>query len=60
MTTIQFEMIEEARCKYGTIEPLSSKSDLFECFTIEQSVNKLLFWFNIEGMTTKVISRNLN
>jgi len=46
-------LIKKALKKYNEINPCGTY-----CFQIYDK--KLLFWFNIEGFTTKIISKNLS
>ena len=50
-------LIEKANNIYNKIFPLQNKQH-DECFTIHD--NKMLFWFNDENMSTKVLIHQLN
>jgi hypothetical protein len=41
---------------HGRIAPPCTRSSLEECFTTEDS--KLIFWFNVESGTTKVLVKD--
>jgi hypothetical protein len=47
------ELLRKAMALHGRIEPTSTRRTLEECFTTEDS--KLIFWFNDETGTTKVL-----
>ncbi len=53
MDKLQEKMIHLAIKRYKTIYPCSSKSDLSQCFTTAGPA--LLFWFNTEDHSTKLI-----
>jgi hypothetical protein len=47
------ELLKKAMALHGKIEPTRTRRTLEECFTTEDS--KLIFWFNDENGTTKVL-----
>jgi hypothetical protein len=47
------ELLNKAVAIHGRIEPTCTRKTLEECFTTEDS--KLIFWFNDETGTTKVL-----
>jgi hypothetical protein len=47
------ELLKRALALHGRIKPTSTRKTLEECFTTEDS--KLIFWFNDESGTTKVL-----
>ena len=47
------ELLKKAMALHGKIEPTRTRRTLEECFTTEDS--KLIFWFNDETGTTKVL-----
>jgi hypothetical protein len=49
------ELLKKAQALHGRIEPTRTRKTLEECFTTEDS--KLIFWFNDETGTTKVLVR---
>ena len=53
MDSSQEELFKKAVALHGKIEPTRSRKTLDECFTTEDS--KLIFWFNDETGTTKVL-----
>ena len=58
MEDIKRELRQEAEEKHGKIHPPGRMKKLDDCYTVED--NKVLFWFNPEGQTTRVITRDLN
>jgi hypothetical protein len=55
MDNIQEELLREAVQLHGRIEPTRTRRTFEECFTVEDS--KIIFWFNDESGTTKVLVR---
>jgi hypothetical protein len=53
MDTNKEELLKKAMAIHGRIEPTRTRRTLEECFTTEDS--KLIFWFNDETGTTKVL-----
>jgi hypothetical protein len=53
MDTNKEELLKRALALHGKIEPTRTRKTLEECFTTEDS--KLIFWFNDETGTTKVL-----
>jgi len=49
MIELQNKLISEAREKYGEIFPCGEKKTIQECFTYEETLGKLVFWFNVVG-----------
>lgn len=49
MIDLQNQLIEKARKQYGKIFPCGEKADLFDCFTYEETIGKIVFWFNVAG-----------
>ena len=47
------ELLRKAVALHGRIQPTRTRKSLEECFTTEDS--KLIFWFNDETGTTKVL-----
>ena len=47
MIELQNQLILEARAKYGEIFPCGEKNTIQDCFTYEESLGKLVFWFNV-------------
>jgi hypothetical protein len=47
------ELLKRAQALHGRIKPTRTRRTLEECFTTEDS--KLIFWFNDETGTTKVL-----
>ena len=58
MESLKTQLKKEAVRKHGKIYPSGNKISLDECFTITE--NQILFWFNTESNTTKVLSREIN
>jgi len=46
-------LIDQARERYGEIQPCAARQSLEECFTEESG--QLHFWFNLEDGNTKVL-----
>lgn len=46
-------LIEEAREKYGEVQPCANRKNLGDCFTEEAW--RLHFWFNVQGGNTRVL-----
>jgi hypothetical protein len=53
MDTSKEELLRKAMALHGRIEPTRTRRSFEECFTTEDS--KLIFWFNDETGTTKVL-----
>jgi len=53
MDTYKEELLKRAMAIHGRIEPTRTRRTFEECFTIEDS--KLIFWFNDETGTTRVL-----
>ena len=53
MPATKRELIKQAITKYKRIFPCGEKRRLSECFTREG--NELIFWFNTEDRTTRVM-----
>ena len=53
MDSSREELLKKALTLHGRIEPTRTRRTLEECFTTEDS--KLIFWFNDETGTTKVL-----
>jgi hypothetical protein len=53
MEQIKQTLIERAINKYGVIKPCGEKKSIDDCFTIHS--NQILFWFNDEMDSTKVL-----
>jgi hypothetical protein len=50
---IQEALIEKARKEHKNIKPCGTKESLEDCFTYD--LDKVLFWFNVEDDTTRVL-----
>lgn len=51
-------LIQKAKDEYGdNIKPCGNHTDLYDSFTIHK--NKLIFWFNIDSNTTKILFENM-
>lgn len=50
-------MIKKAMELYNEIHPCSNKSELGDCFTIEEGM--LMLWFNTSDESTHVVTQNL-
>ncbi len=46
-------LVDQARERYGEIQPCGTRRSLAECFTEEEG--QLHFWFNLEDGNTKVL-----
>jgi len=57
MEDIKRELRKEAEEKHGKIYPAGQMRELDDCYTVED--NKVLFWFNPEDQTTKVLAREI-
>ena len=57
MEDLKKELRQEAEEKHGKIYPPGRMENLDDCYTVEK--DKVLFWFNIEGQTTKAITREI-
>ncbi len=55
--TLKHSLIKKAQEKYKTIAPCGGSNDLTECFTTFD--NKLIFWFNLEDNSTRVLTAEL-
>jgi len=53
MDSSKEELLKKAVSLHGKIVPPQTRRSLEECFTTEES--KLIFWFNDETGTTKVL-----
>jgi hypothetical protein len=53
MNNSKRELLKRALALHGRIQPTCTRRTLEECFTTEDS--KLIFWFNDETGTTKVL-----
>jgi len=49
MIELQNQLISEAKAKYGEIFPCGERNTLSDCFTYEESLGKLVFWFNVSA-----------
>jgi hypothetical protein len=47
MIELQNQLISEAKATYGEIFPCGEKTKLSDCFTYEETLGKLVFWFNV-------------
>lgn len=56
--TLKYQLIEQARRQYKQIYPCHSRRDFADCFTTEN--NRLMFWFNCEDRSTRVLSAELS
>jgi hypothetical protein len=54
---IQDTLIEKARKKHKIIKPCGERASLYECFTYHP--DKVVFWFNSEDNSTRVLVHNL-
>jgi len=54
MNELKNIMISKAIAMFAEIHPVTSKSDLHECFTTEE--NMLVFWFNTADESTHVLT----
>ena len=50
-------IVEKARRQYKQIYPCHSRQDLGDCFTMEN--NRIMFWFNCEDRSTRVLTAEL-
>jgi len=57
MDMLKTNMINEALERYRKIFPCSNKEKILDCFTVD--CDQLLFWFNTEDNTTRVLSAAL-
>ena len=46
MIELRNQLILEAQAKYGEIFPCGIKTDLRDCFTHEEKLGTVTFWFN--------------
>ena len=58
MKNLKRELRQEAEEKHGKISLPGSKENLDQCYT--EANGKLLFWFNIENKSTKILSREID
>ena len=50
-------LVEAMQCEDIVVLP---KENFNECFTVEQKMNKVVFWFNNQEGDTSIVVRNLN
>lgn len=58
MNELKEKMINDAREKYQSIFPCSTRRKLDDCFTVEK--NRMLFWFNTEDRSTHILAADLS
>jgi hypothetical protein len=58
MKELKEQLKREAVEKHGKIYPSGDRKVLDDCFTISE--NKILFWFNLDNETTKVLIREIH
>jgi len=58
MENLKQELRQEAEEKHGKIYPSGHHENLDQCYT--EAEGKLLFWFNVEDKTTKMLTRDIN
>jgi len=47
MIELQNQLIEKAKKEHGEIFPCGEKKTIQECFTYEETLGKLVLWFNV-------------
>jgi len=58
MNDLKQELRQEAEEKHGKIYPSGHKENLDQCYT--EDGGQLMFWFNLEDQTTKVLAREID
>lgn len=49
MIDLKEQIISYAKAMHSEIYPCGEKTSLYDCFTYEKTIGKLIFWFNISG-----------
>jgi len=58
MNDLKNDLKKEAEKKHGKIYPSGDKRNLDDCFT--ENDDTLMFWFNLENQSTKVLTRKID
>ncbi len=57
MRDLKQELRQEAEEKHGKIYPSGHNKELDDCYTEDEG--QLMFWFNLEDQTTKMLAREI-